>query len=777
MDSFIERLQLSPAQARHFSDLHAQFLGTTLVRIIDEGAGKQRAVLADFSVDTPLMLAGFMFILRDAQGRLTPQYYGNRKRDGGPFPLSWMDEASDQWFLERKPSDRRMALEGEAFIRTLSARRRSQLQLLCEMASGKRPRLVRDDAAYQGAFERLGVSRLAWQLAEELEPPEWGWKANPVGIYNGLIHPDPAILARRLQAARIAPYFARFMTKTPSVLEAVDRAKPLAAALAEALHLRVAVVRHAMRYFAPRNETNVTLELTCLNEIPPERWPSSAADIQAYLEIVEAWAGSDYGYAVCTPQEVGVPARALAWIGERGFGKGHAALQKRLRYSQVDDLCELHKAATLHGRYTDTRRFMHLRLRLAQLSAPQLWQISDTYHQLLQAEFNAELERAAKNAGEEVHWPRLLDKPLWAGRLQVVELSSSSQLYLEGSLMSHCVGTYPYRCLHEDRHILSVRDANQPRPLATLEVIVHPRDYTVQLGQFRGYRNAEPPPAALQAAGAAMFALRKRSVQQNAALVEQRKALVQAIKTRGIRLDDFASGAMQRAILRALPAQLAQLLRKSIVDYPRILIHQREANVALRDLKRRSQPRKRLPAELAEAAQVLAASVQRLRSAANRESRTPYLQMLATSRPHVARLLSERVDRAADEALVFAGTVYRCLTSERENEGGPPRLHRGPAFDDWNAAARQVASAADRIAPMLPVIHSPTHGAEVLYLLSAKVQQLSLVLLHSERSIMKLLTRDLKRGKAAWSTRKTESANDSVQSTTRRIGTDKQAAR
>ncbi len=66
-------------------------------------------------------------------------------------------------------------------------------------------------------------------------------------------------------------------------------------------------------------------------------------------------------------------------------------------------------------------------------------------------------------------WPGLPGLPWQHEDLTIISLTNSAALYLDGSLMNHCVGSYIDQCRRGGAHIVSIRDASGNR-LSTAEI-------------------------------------------------------------------------------------------------------------------------------------------------------------------------------------------------------------------------------------------------------------------------------------------------------------------
>jgi hypothetical protein len=82
------------------------------------------------------------------------------------------------------------------------------------------------------------------------------------------------------------------------------------------------------------------------------------------------------------------------------------------------------------------------------------------------------------------------------GGLNIVPITSSSDLYREGKLLHHCAGTYAQRVHSGECYVFSVRKVGAP--IATLELVRN--EARVAIGQLRGACNAKAPKEVQRAA-------------------------------------------------------------------------------------------------------------------------------------------------------------------------------------------------------------------------------------------------------------------------------------
>jgi hypothetical protein len=81
---------------------------------------------------------------------------------------------------------------------------------------------------------------------------------------------------------------------------------------------------------------------------------------------------------------------------------------------------------------------------------------------------------------------------------KILPITSNGELYLEGKIMRHCVGTYTDEVLSGSSYFYSVRRDGER--VATLELERDMDDYKVELGDIKGSCNTRPPSDLLRAA-------------------------------------------------------------------------------------------------------------------------------------------------------------------------------------------------------------------------------------------------------------------------------------
>ena len=96
---------------------------------------------------------------------------------------------------------------------------------------------------------------------------------------------------------------------------------------------------------------------------------------------------------------------------------------------------------------------------------------------------------AANMSGPEYEFPEPWCPGGESGGFDIVPITNSSELYREGKLMHHCVGTYADRVLFGASYVFSVRKDNDR--IATLELIKN--GASVEIGQLRGACNSQAP--------------------------------------------------------------------------------------------------------------------------------------------------------------------------------------------------------------------------------------------------------------------------------------------
>lgn len=124
-----------------------------------------------------------------------------------------------------------------------------------------------------------------------------------------------------------------------------------------------------------------------------------------------------------------------------------------------------------------------------------LLRLVDNWHEALGRARTANLSWEPSRYRPMVFESQQADPDVAPTRWELVELTNSEELRLEGAALRHCVRTYAYACLHNTSRIWSLRrwsSTNKMRSILTIQV--DPR--TNQVIQARGYRNSAPSPKA-----------------------------------------------------------------------------------------------------------------------------------------------------------------------------------------------------------------------------------------------------------------------------------------
>lgn len=98
---------------------------------------------------------------------------------------------------------------------------------------------------------------------------------------------------------------------------------------------------------------------------------------------------------------------------------------------------------------------------------------------------------------------RMVESPGWpalsapwrspCGRYDIVVLSSAMDLVEEGRILDHCVGGYYDICRRGDTQILSLREDGKRVATVELKLGSDLAALTLEVGQFKAFRNAMPP--------------------------------------------------------------------------------------------------------------------------------------------------------------------------------------------------------------------------------------------------------------------------------------------
>lgn len=558
MNKYAAKFCLSGKEAGLFENHFQQFIDTPMVRVVDGENGRRLVVYADFSIKHPMCIAGFFIIQRDLDGAISCHFHGLKKAHDSPFPFSVMRDNPDVWFLSLDIPIRNLQYRKDEFVDRLVKHRNKQLQLILQECTGLKKRILADSSGYHDPYRYVIEHEELWSLAERIVSPGYHAVRDHFNIYNNLCTRDPDLLKKRIQALRAATFFWGRIANSAPVLEAIDIAKPLIPALCSEFDVRPCTIRHAAKFFPINENSGESALVRCLDAVAPEKRPKHIEDIQAFTSIVKSWYG---GTLSPYKRQTSIPGRMLNLVGKNGFRMGLDNIQRHLRYSQAEDLSDTMEAMNNHCKYSDSRLIAHVDKRLSELSPHHLWRISDNYHRFLVEELGKEGD---DDDSKDISWPKLLADPLEMGAYKVIELNTPSALRAEGLLMSHCVGTYPYTCIQSDVHILSIRSPETARPLATFEVRINRDSMDLTLVQSRGARNCKLSDDVMSLVQQTMLFLQCIPKAERQQIIDERKALASSLGVSGYNLSSGTERAMTRAIKRALPSEIRQVLVKSI---------------------------------------------------------------------------------------------------------------------------------------------------------------------------------------------------------------------
>jgi hypothetical protein len=345
--------------------------------------------------------------------------------------------------------------------------------------------------------------------------------------------PDGGRKDWRLQAAKAFPLFFRELGNA-EVTKAIDTAQPLAPVLAKHLgpsyhdkdspyakELRPATVQRLQAQFGVEDLKHMPIDRASgyhwvrFEALPPEWWPKTQADLDAYKNLVDA---AEKYRQIFDMQ----PLEIL-----RGFRGQWQAACDRLKDPQdryvsfsnrqrdcEDYLNALHRKLYLPAILTraaerglavedwwaekpvhDGKRKLISGL-FNGLSLGNRVELSERWHDRLTT-INARLAELglAKDVQQEIRsnpsgvtWAPLSAPQTAPNGLRLVPLNSKSELEAEGDVMGHCVGGYSAECLSGKDFIVSLRDA-AGKHLSTLHLRLSGSSlYTVQ---HRGPHNHE----------------------------------------------------------------------------------------------------------------------------------------------------------------------------------------------------------------------------------------------------------------------------------------------
>lgn len=358
------------------------------------------------------------------------------------------------------------------------------------------------------------ASVLDWQASLPAPPHELGaalcaalgYPRDALFIYNYLAARDghcrnraqaalamPWLLQLLLPAAAL-PASARQAEDMAAILAAVDAGAPLTAAIRKLAGASASAVRH-LAVAAPPHGATINGErlrglLFLLDCLPPERRPTSGSEYAAMLEL-----GKALDRALAFRRGAGEPPRQYrlcmqAWLRQLSVSglsaavAGEAFANMRIALADAGDflhaLSESLQEDDAVAAGAARGQVLHF---CASVTLRRLLRLSQQWH--------TQLPAASDGAARTLTWSPVLARPWRHGERMVVELTSSSQLMLEGERMAHCVAASAAACATGNCVIVSLRTPGGT-PLSTAELRLHDKAPQVRAVQHRAIRNGVP---------------------------------------------------------------------------------------------------------------------------------------------------------------------------------------------------------------------------------------------------------------------------------------------
>ncbi len=367
-----------------------------------------------------------------------------------------------------------------AAIRTLSKRS----QVLAQTHIGNI--LARD--LPQGLFLRHSLTRVAeWLLA-----PETSGRSDRTEV-----------LTRRWQAMTI--YGALSDTLRDEYVTAIiDAGLPLAPVLKERHSLSAAELRslrngrHLRDSIESSTDFHVAIEELKAHETPLHEWPGGGRSDEADAWGTSSWVKGPRQHFV-RPDYLGLHKDGITdAINAMREDLLRPLVAERIRlgdYAPTQNIVTFARSIELGGKGGGglARRRLIAALRNAIVGPRKARALHDAvglWHRRVASLSALRHERMVESPG----WPALCAP--WrspCGRYDIVVLSSAMDLVEEGRVLDHCVGGYYDICRRGDTQILSLREDGKRVATVELKLGSDLAALTLEVGQFKAYRNATPP--------------------------------------------------------------------------------------------------------------------------------------------------------------------------------------------------------------------------------------------------------------------------------------------
>lgn len=311
------------------------------------------------------------------------------------------------------------------------------------------------------------------------------------------------ILLHRLQAMTLFGALSGTLLED-TVTKAIDDGEPLAPLLAERHDLAPAELRalREARQIVHAIETptdfHVAVEELKAHEVPLEDWPGGGKPAQAHAWQRSVWTTGQRQHLI-RPDYLGNDGDgakdALGALREDLLRPLFAERARLGGYKLDGRVYRFAYSVELEGAKGggDARRLLLAALRNAIVGPRGIKAFHEAvglWHRRVASLSALRHERRAEQPG----WPALCAP--WrsdCGRFEIAVLALAADLVVEGRALDHCVGGYYEICRRGDTQILSLRQDGKRVSTVELKLGSDLSAITIEVGQFKGHRNATPP--------------------------------------------------------------------------------------------------------------------------------------------------------------------------------------------------------------------------------------------------------------------------------------------
>ena len=345
---------------------------------------------------------------------------------------------------------------------------------------------------------------------------------------------DQVMRRNRLQAAESLPVLRTILPQNNLVVEAIDSGQSLQAALQEVYGVGKAGLKHLretkIEDFGSDDPIRAARLVQGLGALRPDHYPGRGTDVDAGAQ----WTAFDRTWTVIETacREINLASGPVLAIERPLWLKGATAsgvdiiemrdtikgferhvltpialdvLSEKGRFDPSKPIEGFDLSNTLgRGGWNGSHEILHEAVTKGR-SLARIGELADRYHAQ-----GSEIGKALAGAGENdaLTWPALTAPYKAPNGLTIQALTSNGALMLESEALNHCVGRGMYlpKCLYENTHILSVRDADG-KARSTIEVAYTPaapdfrstsaereaqREVDIRIVQHKAHDNRDP---------------------------------------------------------------------------------------------------------------------------------------------------------------------------------------------------------------------------------------------------------------------------------------------